>query len=174
MCVCARTLVKQILLMVLLMYHYRCQILLKLWQLIYVRRKDGASILVQSSQTILWSIETQRWTHKIPKWFCYHPPFFVTAEPWAITHLSAWIWHVLWHNVRCQEPSPHWVRNNTYTILIMLLMAFQHCSHQLYLKTRVEDQSKYICADCEEDLLKCAGRIAHAKVCVCLSVTLRT
>ena len=48
----------------------------------------------------------------------------------------------------------------------MLLMAFQHCSHQLYLKTRVEDQSKYICADCEDDLLKCAGRIAHAKVCV--------
>ena len=45
-------------------------------------------------------------------------------------------------------------------------MAFEHYSHQLYLKTRVEDQSKYICADCEEDLLKCAGRIAHAKVCV--------
>lgn len=107
-----------------------------------------------------------------PKWFCYHPPFFVTAEPRAITHLSAWIWHVLWDNVRCQEPSPHWVRNNTYTILIMLLMAFQYCSHQLYLKTRVEDQSKYICADCEEDLLKCAGRIAHAKVC--LSVALCT
>ena len=43
---------------------------------------------------------------------------------------------------------------------------FSYCSHQLYLKARVEEQSKYICTDCEEDLLKCAGRIMHSKVCI--------
>ena len=37
-------------------------------------------------------------------------------------------------------------------------------SHQLYLKARLEEHSKYICADREEDMLKCAGAIAHAKV----------